>query len=110
MSDLFIGISGINAADNPGPGTGIARSIKEDRELNARLIGLAYDALEPGIYMDWLFENSFTLPYPSSGGDDFLGRLLEVQALHGVGPPQHPDVWGLVVDRQPHQCQTSVVQ
>ncbi len=84
MSELVIGVSGINAADNPGPGTGIARSLKEDAELNARVIGLAYDALEPGIYMDWLFDRSFTLPYPSAGGADFVQRLLDVQAVTGL--------------------------
>ena len=83
-SDLVVGVSGINAADNPGPGTGVARSLLEDGALGARVVGLAYDALEPGIYMDWLFERSFTLPYPSGGGDDFIARLLEIQASHGL--------------------------
>jgi len=84
MKELVIGVSGINAADNPGPGTGIARSLKEDTDLGARIIGLAYDALEPGIYMDWLFDRSFTLPYPSTGGEEFLDRLLEIQASEGL--------------------------
>ncbi|MGE0610221.1 MAG: hypothetical protein AB7O62_24230 [Pirellulales bacterium] len=84
MSELVIGVSGINAADNPGPGTGIARSLREDAELQARVIGLAYDALEPGIYMDWLFDRSFTLPYPSASGADFVQRLLDVRAATGL--------------------------
>jgi carbamoyl-phosphate synthase large subunit len=84
MNELVIGVSGINAADNPGPGTGIARSLKEDTELGARVIGLAYDALEPGLYMDWLFDRSFTLPYPSAGGEQFLDRLFEIRAAEGL--------------------------
>jgi carbamoyl-phosphate synthase large subunit len=84
MKKLVIGVSGINAADNPGPGTGIARSLKEDPDLDVRLVGLAYDALEPGIYMDWLFDRSFTLPYPSAGGEQFLDRLIEIQVAHGL--------------------------
>jgi carbamoyl-phosphate synthase large subunit len=83
-NDLVVGVSGINAADNPGPGTGVARSLLEDKTLGARVVGLAYDALEPGIYMDWLFERSFTLPYPSGGGEEFVDRLLEIQATHGL--------------------------
>lgn len=83
-NDFVVGVSGINAADNPGPGTGVARSLLEDASLGARVVGLAYDALEPGIYMDWLFERSFTLPYPSGGGDEFVDRLLEIQAVHGL--------------------------
>lgn len=84
MHEITVGISGINAGDNPGPGTGIARSLKEDLDLNVRTLGLAYDALEPGIYMEWLFDQSYTLPYPSSGGGEFVERLLEVQAAHGL--------------------------
>jgi len=89
MEEFVVGVSGINAGDNPGPGAGIARSLKEDGLLAAagtrvRVVGLAYDALEPGIYMDWLFDSSFTLPYPSSGGDDFLHRILEIRAAGGL--------------------------
>lgn len=84
MRKLRIGISGINAADNPGPGAGIARSLKEDRELNVEIVGLAYDALEPGIYMDWLFDQSYTLPYPSADGNEFIQRLLDIQAGDGL--------------------------
>lgn len=84
MDEIVIGISGLNACDNPGPGAGIARSLKEDFDLNARIVGLAYDALEPGVYMDWLFDQAFTLPYPSAGGGDFVQRLLEIQAASGL--------------------------
>lgn len=84
MQPLVVGVSGINAADNPGPGTGIARSLKEAGDLDVRVVGLAYDALEPGLYMNWLFDRSYTLPYPSAGGDEFLARLLEVQAMQGL--------------------------
>ena len=84
MRELVVGISGINAGDNPGPGAGIARSLKEDAGLNVRVVGLAYDALEPGIYMDWLFDQAYTLPYPSSGGAQFLERLREIQAESGL--------------------------
>ena len=65
MHEITVGISGINAGDNPGPGTGIARSLKEDLDLNVRTLGLAYDALEPGIYMEWLFDQSYTLRCPA---------------------------------------------
>jgi carbamoyl-phosphate synthase large subunit len=69
-----VAVSGINAVDNPGPGTGVARCLKEC-DLDVRLIGLAYDTLEPGIYMDWLFDKSYILPYPSSNSSTILERL-----------------------------------
>ena len=31
MENIYVGVSGINAVDNPGPGIGVARSLKEDR-------------------------------------------------------------------------------
>ncbi|MBN1982396.1 MAG: ATP-grasp domain-containing protein [Chitinivibrionales bacterium] len=69
-----VAISGINAVDNPGPGTGIARSLKESG-LQVRTIGLAYDSLEPGIYMDWIIDKSYILPYPSCDANQYLQRL-----------------------------------
>lgn len=81
---MYIGVSGINAVDNPGPGVAVARSLKEDPQLGARIVGLAYDAMEPGIYMDWVVDRSFLMPYPSGGGDEFLARLEYIKANHGL--------------------------
>ncbi|TVL96552.1 MAG: carboxylate--amine ligase, partial [Candidatus Brocadia sp. WS118] len=63
MNEIFVGVSGINAVDNPGPGVGVARSLKDDKELNIKIAGLAYDAMEPGIYIDWLIDKAFITPY-----------------------------------------------
>ena len=84
MARLRVGISGINAVDNPGPGIGVARSLKEDESLDVEIIGLAYDALEPGVYMDWLIDKSYVIPYPSSGGEDFLERLDFIHRASGL--------------------------
>ena len=65
-----VAVSGINATDNPGPGCGIAKSLK-NANPDLRIIGLAYDALEPGIYMDWLIDKSYILPYPSGDIESF---------------------------------------
>ena len=58
MDKVFVAVSGINAVDNPGPGVAVARSLKEDEELAVQVAGLAYDAMEPGIYMDWVVDRS----------------------------------------------------
>ncbi len=84
MNGFYIGISGINAVDNPGPGIGVARSLREDTDLGAKIVGLAYDALEPGVYMDWIVGKSFILPYPSSDGDALVERLLYIKRNHGL--------------------------
>jgi carbamoyl-phosphate synthase large subunit len=84
MDKLRIGISGINAVDNPGPGVGVARSLKEDRGLDVEIVGLAYDAMEPGIFMDWVVDKSFIMPYPSGSGEAFIERLLYIKKAHGL--------------------------
>jgi len=83
-SPIAIAVSGINASDNPAPGTGVARSLLEDNTLSCRIAGLAYDALEPGIYLDWLLERSFMVPYPTASEDALLQRLLYVRDVFGM--------------------------
>lgn len=84
MNECIIGVSGINAVDNPGPGVGVARALKEDKKLNARIVGLAYDAMEPGIYLDWLVDKTFIIPYPSSRKEALLQRLAYIKSSYGL--------------------------
>jgi len=84
MDKIYVGISGINAVDNPGPGIGVARSLREDPDLDVEIVGLAYDAMEPGIYMDWVVDKSFIMPYPSGGGQAYVDRLLYIKETHGL--------------------------
>ena len=84
MDRLRVGVTGISAGDNPGPGIGVARSLKEDPDLKVEIVGLAYDAMDPGIYMDWLIDKAFTLPYPSSNGRAYLSRLMYIRDSHGL--------------------------
>jgi len=77
---ITVAVSGINAVDNPGPGTGIMKSLKES-SLDVRTIGLAYDNLEPGIYMDEVVDKSYIMPYPSGDLQSFIKRL---QYIHSV--------------------------
>ncbi|PZV12803.1 MAG: carboxylate--amine ligase [Leptolyngbya sp.] len=84
MKPLAIAITGINSIDNPGPGTGVARSLREADPLDLRLIGLAYDATEPGLYMDWLFDRRYIMPYPSSEPEVVIQRLQQIQQQFGL--------------------------
>ncbi|MCL4500746.1 MAG: ATP-grasp domain-containing protein [Deltaproteobacteria bacterium] len=84
MKELIVGVSGINAMENPGPGVGVARSLKADSELPIKIVGLAYDALEPGNYLDWLIDKVFIMPYPSSGHDAYFERLNYIKQSFGL--------------------------
>jgi len=77
---ITVAVTGINArADNPGPGLAVARCLKESAHLDVRVIGLAYDAFDPGLYLPEWCEAAYLLPYPSAGEETFMARLA---ALH----------------------------
>ena len=82
--EVIVGITGLNASDNPAPGVGVAKSLKEDAGLTARTVGLAYDAMEPGIYMDWIIDKSYLIPYPSAESNALLERLLYIKHSFGL--------------------------
>jgi len=83
MNNIRVGISGINAVDNPGPGIGVAKSIKEWNN-KVTIIGLAYDPMEPGVYLKNLINKSFLLPYPSQGAEAYLDRLIYIKQNYGL--------------------------
>lgn len=74
---LHIAITGLNNTDNPGPGVPVIRGIRESG-LDVRIIGLAYENLEPGIYMPGITDITYLIPYPSAGTRVFLNRILEI--------------------------------
>ncbi len=84
MNALTVGISGIDASDNPAPGIGVAKSLKQAHDLEVRTVGLAYDAMEPGIYMDWYIDKAYMVPYPSSGCEALFARLLYIKQTGGL--------------------------
>lgn len=72
---LNIAVSGLNAVDSPGPGVAVIRALREAESFDVRIIGLAYESLEPGIYMHDLVDKSYQFPYPSAGIDTIMERL-----------------------------------
>ncbi|HEY2513521.1 MAG TPA: ATP-grasp domain-containing protein [Polyangiaceae bacterium] len=79
-----VAVTGLNATDNPAPGVGVLRSLRESSAPGERLVGLAYDALDPGLYAAELVREAFLLPYPSSSVEAFLGRLEYVHQTAGL--------------------------
>ena len=65
--------------DNPGPGVAVARCLKESPEFGGRIIGLGYDALDPGLYLREYCDAAYLLPYPSAGDEAFITSL---KAIH----------------------------
>jgi len=81
---LVIAITGLNAIDSPGPGVAVIRSIKECTDYEIRIIGLSYEALEPGIYMHDLVDKTYQIPYPSVGTESLLHRLDFIHQIEKI--------------------------
>jgi len=78
-----VAVSGINAVDNPGPGLGIIKGLREGK-TPVSIVGLAYDAMEPGVYLTELIDRAYLMPYPSEGEEPFLNRLLYIREREGL--------------------------
>ncbi|HKK61187.1 MAG TPA: ATP-grasp domain-containing protein [Bacteroidales bacterium] len=79
-----IAVTGLNNTDNPGPGIPVIRGIRESDKFDVRIIGLAYENMEPGIYMDGAIDKTYLIPYPSVGTDPFMERILEIHEKENI--------------------------
>jgi carbamoyl-phosphate synthase large subunit len=75
---LVIGVTGLNAIDSPGPGVAVIRAIRDVYQKDVRIIGLSYEALEPGLYMHDLVDKTYQIPYPTAGTDSLWNRLMYI--------------------------------
>ncbi len=79
-----VAVTGLNATDNPGPGVSVIRALRAHPDFDGRIIGLAYDILDPGVYARDLVDDVFLIPYPSQGLDALRARLAYINAKVGV--------------------------
>ncbi len=97
---VTVAITGMNAKpDNPGPGLAVARCIKESPEFSGKIIGLGYDALDPGLYLRQYCDASHLLPYPSTGDEALLTtlkRLVELEKIDVLIPCLDAELPGMV--------------
>ena len=96
---MNIAVTGLNATDNPGPGVPVIRSILDGKDFSGNIIGLAYDSLEPGIYMPGIATRSYMIPYPSSGLDALYERIAFIHSrekLDVIIPTLDSELYGFV--------------
>ena len=79
-----IAVTGLNATDNPGPGVSVIRALRADPLFHGRIVGLAYDTLDPGIYARDIVDDVFLIPYPSNGAEALRERLAYIHARVGL--------------------------
>lgn len=75
---ITVALTGLNNTDNPGPGVPVIRGIRESKAFDARIVGLAYENLEPAIYMHNVVDKTYQVPYPSDGTNVLVNRILEI--------------------------------
>ena len=81
---VCIAVSGLNAIDSPGPGVAVIRGLREAESLDVRIIGLAYESLEPGIYMHNIVDKTYSIPYPTAGTDSLLARMEYINDIEKI--------------------------
>mgnify|MGYP000935105659 FL=1 len=73
---IVIAVTGLNAIDSPGPGVAVIRAIRDGADRPVKIIGLAYESLEPGIYMDGICDKPYQIYYPAAG-DEVLYNAIK---------------------------------
>jgi carbamoyl-phosphate synthase large subunit len=96
---MKIAVTGLNNTDNPGPGVPVIRAIRNHPEFDGEIIGLHYDNLEPGIYMDGIKVKSYLIPYPSEGTESLLKRIKYIQEKEKIDiiiPTLDSELYGFI--------------
>jgi carbamoyl-phosphate synthase large subunit len=81
---VTVAVTGLNNIDSPGPGIPVIRGLRESKDFDLRIIGLAYEHLEPGIYMSELVDKTYMIPYPTEGKDSLFNRLLQIHEKENI--------------------------
>jgi len=81
---VTLAATGLNNTDNPGPGIPVIRSIRESEAFDLRVIGLAYETLEPGMYMEGLVDKVYMVPYPSEGAEALVKRIEHINSIENI--------------------------
>lgn len=81
---MVVAVTALNAHDNPGPGVGVIRSLRESSDFKFKIIGLSYETMEPGAYLHDLIDTTYQVPYPSAGSEPLLERLLYISSIEKI--------------------------
>ena len=81
---INVAVTGLNASDNPAPGVAVVRSLREDGNWSGRIIGLSYDAYEPGLFDPHLADSAYLIPYPKEGPEALLGRFRDIRGREEI--------------------------
>lgn len=81
---ITIAVTGLNAIDSPGPGIAVIRAIRDGFSEPVRIIGLAYESLEPGIYMDRMCDKTYQISYPAAGAEVLYNSIQYIHSKENI--------------------------
>lgn len=81
---IVIAVTGLNAIDSPGPGVAVIRAIRDGLNRPVRIIGLAYENLEPGIYMDGICDKTYQISYPAAGPEVLYNSIKYIHDKENI--------------------------
>ena len=81
---ITVAVTALNAIDSPGPGVSVIRGLKDSKIYDVRVVGLAYESLEPGIYMHDIVDRVYQIPYPSAGVESLFARLEYIHSRENL--------------------------
>lgn len=84
MKDLHVAVTGLHAADNPAPGIGVIRSLRYADDWAGKVIGLAYDVYDTGIYDHDLLDAVYLVPYPNQDTEQIFQRLQYIHETQRI--------------------------
>lgn len=96
---VVIAVTGLNAIDSPGPGVAVIRAIRDGIGQPFRIIGLAYESLEPGIYMDGICDRTYQISYPAAGAEvlfNNIRRIHEKEQLDVIIPNFDAELYNFI--------------
>ena len=86
---ITVAITALNNIDSPGPGVAVIRCLRESPDFDVRIIGLSYESMEPGVYMEGVADKTYQIPYPTAGSEALLTRMQyihEKEKLEAIIP------------------------
>jgi carbamoyl-phosphate synthase large subunit len=81
---ITVAVTGLNNIDSPGPGVPVIRALRDSEYFDVHIIGLAYENLEPGIYMPGLADRVYMIPYPTDGVEALLERIEYINSKENI--------------------------
>lgn len=96
---LVVAVTGLNAIDSPGPGIAVIRALRDGLDQPLRIVGLAYENLEPGIYMEGMCDCVYQVPYPAAGAEvlfNAIRRINETEKIDVIIPNFDAELYNFI--------------